>query len=475
MILKVAIVIVTWNKKSDVLNLLGALKSLNYDNFDIIVVDNASTDRSADEVASVYPDVTLIINTENLGGAGGFKTGMNYALQKAAYRYIWLLDNDAMVENDTLLQLVTVAERDERIGIAGSLILNPDKPGMIVELGAFVAWDLGTWKPHLRSASISIVPQDAVVEVDYVPACSALIRTDALKKSGVMDARFFLHWDDIDLCLRIKEAGYKVVAVSRSRVYHGVEKGFNPVLAYYDIRNGLLAISMHTRYVKKVMYVLNMLRGTIKGIVYSYVVRLRGIGFLLVKSVHDFVRGRFYKINLTRKLKFVFEGGGPPLPLTDVLQGALPRILILPNGNAGEIASLVTTVKDHQKEARITLLIQADRKNLFDGLGIDEFIIFDSYRQSILHTISVMARILSSRYDCVISPSMSPLPFSYAARKYFLFDVKAGSFYENKENLSRAWKLPLIVLSAELLSLILFPPVYWASIKHRKPDSSLNG
>ena len=109
---KVAIVIVTWNKKKYVLDLLNSLGNLNYDNHDIIVVDNASTDDTCQVIREQYTYVDLIENKENLGGTGGFNTGMRYVLEKRGYKYTWLLDNDAVVENDTLIELVRVMEND---------------------------------------------------------------------------------------------------------------------------------------------------------------------------------------------------------------------------------------------------------------------------------------------------------------------------------------------------------------------------
>ena len=103
---KVAIVTVNWNKRDYVLNLLNSLKHINYDNYNIIVVDNASTDDSVTAIKEHFPNVNLIVNSENLGGTGGFNTGIKYVLEATdKYKYIWLLDNDAVVEKDTLIEL----------------------------------------------------------------------------------------------------------------------------------------------------------------------------------------------------------------------------------------------------------------------------------------------------------------------------------------------------------------------------------
>jgi len=99
---KVAIVIVNWNKKSYVCDLLNNINNIDYKHFDTIVIDNSSTDNSVNEIRNKFPEVKLIENESNLGGTGGFNTGIKYALKQNKYKYIWLLDNDVQIEPDTL-------------------------------------------------------------------------------------------------------------------------------------------------------------------------------------------------------------------------------------------------------------------------------------------------------------------------------------------------------------------------------------
>ena len=104
--MKIATIIVNWNKKNDVLDLINDLSGIAEPSFDIFVVDNASTDGSPEAIRNRFPHVHLIINKENLGGTGGFNTGVDHILKLGGYDYIWLLDNDAKIKNDTLTELV---------------------------------------------------------------------------------------------------------------------------------------------------------------------------------------------------------------------------------------------------------------------------------------------------------------------------------------------------------------------------------
>ncbi len=464
---KVAIVIVTWNKKSYVMELLTSLRNINYDNLDVIVVDNASTDDTCQAIRGQFPHVNLIVNSENLGGTGGFNTGLRYVLKKGGYKYTWLLDNDAVVERETLIELVKVMEEDDKVGITGSIIMEPDMD-MIVELGAYVSWSIGTWKPNYRNNRLSAMKDVGTTEVDYVAACSSLVRNEALNKIGVMDERYFIHWDDIDLSLRAKQAGYKVMASPKSKAYHGLEdKPINPLLSYYDVRNGLLTITKHQNGVKRFIYLLNMLRGTGKGVVYSLLSGLNTTAKLLFYGPVDFVRGKFYKTSFT-----VIKDDSPDPESTVIPFESLnirddSRVIILPNASFAVIKGMVERMREASPDCHISLLIQKDRYELFKDLEFDRFIVFEGYRQSTMQTVSVLKDILESNFDLCISPSRSMLPFSYAVKKYYLYDHNRDYFVKSKEDIYASWKLFVSFFGGELLAIVLMPFVYLKSLAHQ--------
>ncbi len=464
---KVAIVIVTWNKKSYVMELLGSLRNINYDNLDIIVVDNASTDDTCQAVREQFPNVYLIENPENLGGTGGFNTGLRYVLKKGGYKYTWLLDNDAVVERETLIELVKVMEEDDKVGITGSIIMEPDMD-VIVELGAYVSWSIGTWKPNYRNNRLSAMKDVGTTEVDYVAACSSLVRNEALNKIGVMDERYFIHWDDIDLSLRAKQAGYKVMASPKSKAYHGLEdKPINPLLSYYDVRNGLLTITKHQNGVKRFIYLLNMLRGTGKGVVYSLLSGLNTTAKLLFYGPVDFVRGKFYKSGFTVIKDDLPDPESTVIPFEGLNIKGDSRVIILPNASFAVIKGMVERMREVSPDCHISLLIQKDRYELFKDLEFDRFIVFEGYRQSTMQTVSVLKDILESNFDLCISPSRSMLPFSYAVKKYYLYDHNRDYFVKSKENIYASWKLFVSFLGGELLAIILMPFVYLKSLTNQ--------
>ena len=109
---KIVVIIVNWNKKKDVIKLLSSLKHIDYDNFFTVVVDNASKDDSVESIGRLFPNVELILNSTNLGGSGGFNIGIDYVRKNKKFDYIWILDNDAVVEKNTLSELIKVMQND---------------------------------------------------------------------------------------------------------------------------------------------------------------------------------------------------------------------------------------------------------------------------------------------------------------------------------------------------------------------------
>jgi len=234
----VAIVICNYNKKDYVLNCIKSVFDSNFKNFDVIVVDNASTDSSAEAINAEFEGkLTLLANAENLGGSGGFACGMQFALDKE-YKYIHLLDNDVVIEKEAIGKLHEFMEKTPNAGACGSLVCQMRNPEFIQDFGAMIVPEnLGTEPLHGGKKRDSNLPD--IVECDYVAACSAIYRTEVLKKVGIIDKDFFIYWDDMALSWKIRKAGHKVYAYSKSVVFHnhGLIDSNSTFGIYYFFRN----------------------------------------------------------------------------------------------------------------------------------------------------------------------------------------------------------------------------------------------
>jgi GT2 family glycosyltransferase len=240
----VLIIIVTFNKKEYVVNLLKSLREIEYKNHDDIVIDNASTDGTAEYLKEHFPSVTVIRNNENRGGSGGFNTGLSYAFEREKYKYYWLLDNDVVVSKDALGKLVKTLDENSDIAIAGSQMCQLDNPEVTNEIGAYVDFRKG----HLvlnRHVTRKKNNSTGIFDVDYIAAASLLVRADVAKNAGLWED-FFIHFDDVDWCLRIKKMGYRVVGVAESVIWH-LSAAEKPITwqQYYDVRNMLFLLDKH--------------------------------------------------------------------------------------------------------------------------------------------------------------------------------------------------------------------------------------
>ncbi|NOQ14322.1 MAG: glycosyltransferase [Methyloprofundus sp.] len=267
---KILIIIVTWNKKEYVIDLLNSLSTLNFprDQLDILVIDNASNDGTVEAIESQFDAIQIIRNAENIGGTGGFNTGLAWAFEQpdAQYDYLWLLDNDVVVHQNALSELVTILDENPDIAIAGSTMMQLDYPWRINEMGAFVDQQSGTllfnrhfeeisnWKGKpvetLLTSDVDLSQQlmhcQAKMDVDYVAAASLLIRAPVAKQAGLwMD--FFIHFDDVEWCLRIRKAGHRIAVSAKSLIWHLSAMAKIPSwILYYDNRNILYLLEKHS-------------------------------------------------------------------------------------------------------------------------------------------------------------------------------------------------------------------------------------
>lgn len=236
----ISVVICNFNKQEFVLGAIMSVKTTAAGQADILVVDNASTDRSVELIRHHHPDVTILTLPENIGGSGGFAHGMQYAYE-AGYAYITLLDNDAVVLDGTLADMMQILSERRDIGVVGPAICKLDQPDTIQEVGANVLGDSVYFELNHARQSYAEVSHD-MLECDYVPACCLMTRREVIEKIGVFDSEFFLYWDDIDWCARAKLAGWRVFAAPQYRALHKGGGVASPDLTvrYYLWRNRIL-------------------------------------------------------------------------------------------------------------------------------------------------------------------------------------------------------------------------------------------
>jgi len=255
---KVFIIILNWNGLKDTLECLESVFKLDYPNFEVIVVDNGSTDNSAEIIPKMYAQVIFVENKQNLGYTGGNNIGMQYAMDNGA-DYIWLLNNDMVVEPDTLSKLIETAELNFKIGLISPTIYYYDKPEKIQFCGSYIDWEHQT----------IIYPKDNDEPVaekfkTSTDVClwgtALLIKRALVENIGYLNERYFAYWEDTDYSIRSLEAGFKNYVENQAKIKHRnqlTEEGV-PRKAihyyYYMVRNEYYLWSQHLEGFKKIIF-----------------------------------------------------------------------------------------------------------------------------------------------------------------------------------------------------------------------------
>lgn len=210
---KASVIILVWNGRSYLESCLGAVLTQDYPDFEVIVVDNGSTDGSADCVAELFPQVRLLRNESNLGFSGGCNVG----LRAAQGDILVLLNQDTEVRSDWLSNLMAVFE-DPKIGIAGCKTFFPD--GTIQHAGGHVYGPRAETKHLAYGAEDSATPE-SIADVDFVTGAALAINRTALARMGLLDEGFYpAYYEDVDWCYTAREAGFRVVYVPAAILVH---------------------------------------------------------------------------------------------------------------------------------------------------------------------------------------------------------------------------------------------------------------
>ncbi len=244
----VAIIILNYNRSKDLLDCIESLKTNNYPNVKIYVVDNNSRDDSVQRVNNKFSDVEIIESKDNLGYAGGMNIGIRYAF-KYSPQYIMIMNSDTLLREDTIEILVRTLDSNLTVAIAsGKILCYPDTNNI---------WYAGGKIDYFRASGFQNTKIDNVNDkspklVGFISGCAALIRTKSLKEVGLFDERFFLYLEDTELSARMIQKGYKLLYVPQAIIYHRLnDVRYSAHMIYYGFRNRFLFLEISAKGLKK--------------------------------------------------------------------------------------------------------------------------------------------------------------------------------------------------------------------------------
>lgn len=242
----VSVVIVSWNARSLVETCLPSVVATEYPNLEIIFADNASTDGSAAWIAREYPEVKIVRHPNNWL----FARGNNAALPHATGRFVVFLNNDVEVPPGWLDPLVDVMVEEPDVAAVQPKLLQYDDRSRFEYAGASGGYLDRVGYPFTRGRLFDTVERDRgqyddACDIFWATGAALLLRRSALDEVGLLDERFEMHMEEIDLCWRLQRHGYRVRVEPKSTVYHIGGASLpqsSPRKTYYNFRNSLLML-----------------------------------------------------------------------------------------------------------------------------------------------------------------------------------------------------------------------------------------
>ncbi|OUM90033.1 glycosyltransferase family 2 protein [Parageobacillus thermoglucosidasius] len=270
----VGIIVINYNGYDDTVECIESLIKLRYPNRKIYIVDNCSPDLSGKRLKKYVSqienvEIDFIQSNINLGFSGGNNLAIKKAINQDGMDFIWLVNNDAIVDKDSLTYLVDAMKSDKSLGMVSSRIYyyNSNKWWFI---GGYIdKW--GNIGQITNENEVNVNLNDKYYETDYITGCSLLARTKMIREIGLLNEDFFMYFEDTEWCVRAKKNGWKIGCAPNSIMWHKVSASTNsqlnnpsPLKQYYQLRNHLYMIQYlfpkNKRFIPYLIRVYRMIR-----------------------------------------------------------------------------------------------------------------------------------------------------------------------------------------------------------------------
>lgn len=242
---KVSIILVNYNGDEDTIACVDSLQEVDYDNYEVVVVDNASKNQNT--IRSKLPaDIVFIKSDKNLGFSGGNNLGIDYAMRHNA-DYVILLNNDTIVDKSFIKNLVESAKKHTNAGIFTGKILYYSEPDRVWYAGGYM--NLNKARIHHCHIRERDTFDDYEREVSFATGCLVMIPKTVIEKIGVLNDTFFMYSEDAEYCARVQKSGYKIWYVPTAKIYHKISASSggagSKLSQYYRARNELYLVYHH--------------------------------------------------------------------------------------------------------------------------------------------------------------------------------------------------------------------------------------
>jgi GT2 family glycosyltransferase len=244
---KVVVLILSYNGKHLLDDSVSSYLANDYENFEVVVIDNGSADGTLEFVKKKYPKAEVIRLEKNRGYSGGFNFGLDYAFNQKKAEYALITNNDVKVDHQIIRALVDTAEKDPSIGFVTGKAYYFDHPDTLQSVGKFE--DKIRWNgEHIGSGEKDQGQHDQESERHFIDDIFMLTSKDVYHKVGGYSTEFFFEAEEYDWQARAKKAGFRIMYTPHAKLWHkesmtiGKQSAFK---AYYDSRNPMLVIMLH--------------------------------------------------------------------------------------------------------------------------------------------------------------------------------------------------------------------------------------
>jgi GT2 family glycosyltransferase len=253
---KTAVILVNWNGYHDTLACVESLLKLNINPnlFEVIVVDNGSTNESVKILSTKFPKLTILETKQNLGFSGGNNVGIKYALDRK-YDYVWLLNNDTFVDKNALSSMLNELDKYPNCIVGSKIYFAPghefhydkyqlsERGKVIWYAGGIIDWD-NMYGFHKGVDKIDTGQFEQAEDTDFITGCSMMIPNYVIQTVGLLDEKLFIYLEDLDYCIRAKKFGFRLRFIPKSVLWHinagSTAKPGNELHEYYLTRNRLV-------------------------------------------------------------------------------------------------------------------------------------------------------------------------------------------------------------------------------------------
>ena len=228
---KIAIVLVNYNNNTDTVDCLKSIqKSEGIELPFIIVVDNNSNVKTIKSELSFYPNLKVIFNSSNIGFGRANNIGIKWVQENLSFEYLLLLNNDTLIETNTIVELIKPFATDETIGITTGKTLYEGNRELVWYGGGEINYKRG-W-PKIEDYNMAPTKEGANKSryVSFISGCTMMFSQHSIKVIKGFDEDFFMYCEDLELCIRAKKEGFKLYYEAKCLIYHKVQASIKKTL-----------------------------------------------------------------------------------------------------------------------------------------------------------------------------------------------------------------------------------------------------